>query len=369
MDPNIMQRHQVAMEQHGLDAMVAVSTDNVAYGAGYIVPSQALGIRNRKFAVVSTNSGESAMLLTSNEVDEARERSSITDLRPYDEFSDEPMTVLADALRQKGLSDAVIGVELDAFPADQWEALQKALPDARWRPAAPAFSTARMIKTPKEIEHLRKAASIAMAGQLEAHRSFRAGMTEHEAYRLLNEQMLSRGADSVVMIQVAAGERSLYSNPAPGNTPFENGKAVKIDVFVTSQGYLSDTGRSVVIGNSSARQRDVWAKMNDVMSLILDSVRPGVTTRELWDLFVREFERRSLQPAMRFLGHGLGLSLHEEPFVAAHTDTVLEPGMVFAIEPVCADDGNGYHLEDILLVTEDGHENLTPDFPRDLVVC
>jgi Xaa-Pro aminopeptidase len=369
VDPDIMRRHQAAMRSHGLDALIAVSQDNVAYGAGYVVPSQALGMRHRQFAVLATAGGEAAMLLTSNEVDEAKERSPITSLVPYDEFTDDPMAVLAGMLRERGLDDGVVGVELDVLPAARWESLRRELPRARWVPAAAAFDEARMIKTPTEVEHLREAAEIAMDGQLGAHRSFREGLTEHEAYRLLAGEMLQRGAEKIVMIQVAAGTRSTLSNPSPGPTRFVAGEAVKVDVFVSRHGYLSDTGRSVLIGHCTARQRDTWSKMNDVMDLIRAEVRPGATTGQLWRLFVKEFERRGLAPAIRFLGHGLGLSLHEEPYIAAHADTVLQPGMVFAIEPICVDEGNGYHLEDILLVTDDGHENLTPRYPRELVVC
>lgn len=365
----VMERHQLAMAEHGLDALVAVSADNVAYGAGYGVPSQALGMRNRQFAVLSTRDGSSAMLLTANELDEARERSAITTFRPYDEFSDDPMAVLADLLREQGLERSTVGLEFDALPVHRWNSLADRLPDVRWRAAADAFSTARMIKTRMEVENLRAAARIAMDGQRSLYDDFKAGMTEHEAYRLLSDQLIARGADKIVMVQVAAGERSIYSNPSPGPTPFKNGEAVKIDVFVTKNGYLSDTGRTVLIGSASARQRDTWKRMNDVMDLIRDAVRPGVTTRQLWDLFVAEFEKRSMAPAIRFLGHGLGLSLHEEPFIAEHSDTVLQPGMVFAIEPICVDEGNGYHLEDILLVTDDGYENLTPDFETELVIC
>lgn len=369
MDLAIMRRHQAAMESHGLDAMIAVSTDNVAYGAGYTVPSQALGMRHRQFAVLATAAGDSAMLLTTNEVDEAAERSPITSLVGYDEFAEDPMQTLAAMLRDRGLAEAVIGVELDVLPASRWERLRKELPRAKFMPAAPAYDDARMIKTATEIAHLRAAAEIAMDGQLSAHRSFREGLTEQEAYRLLADEMLTRGAEKIVMIQVAAGARSTLSNPSPGGTRFVAGEAVKVDVFVSRAGYLSDTGRSVLIGHSTQRQRETWAKMNDVMDLLRDAVRPGATTGELWSLFVSEFERRGLSPAIRFLGHGLGLGLHEEPYIAAHADTVLEPGMVFAIEPICVDEGNGYHLEDILLVTDSGHENLTPRFSRDLVVC
>lgn len=369
MQEQILRRQQDAMATFGLDALIAYSTDNVAYSAGYTVPSQHLGMRHRQFATVCTSAGESAMLLTANEVDEARERSSIHTLHPYDEFNDDPMAVLANLLDGLGLAEATVGIELDAIPAERWEVLRARLPGVRWRAAAGAFAHARMVKTDPEIALLRESAAIAEQAQLDTYPLLEPGMTERDAYRMISDRALELGADDLVMIQVAAGHRSVYSNPSPGDTQLEPGQTVKFDVFLTRSGYLSDTGRSVVIGSASQRQRDTWAQMHDVFDILRDAVRPGITTRHLWDTFVQEFGKRSMQPAMRFLGHGLGLSLHEEPFLAAHTDTVLEPGMVFAIEPVFVDDGHGYHLEDNILVTKDGHENLTKNFPRELVVC
>jgi Xaa-Pro dipeptidase len=369
MDKDILARLQLAMNEFGLDALVAHSPDNVAYGAGYLVPSQSLGMRNRQFVTVFTADGRSAMLLTTNEVDEAKDRSAITQLYPYDEFTDDPMAVLAGMLRDLEVHTGVIGIELDAFPADRWEELRRLVPRGQWRPAAAAFARARMVKTPREIALLRESANIAVRAQREVYDALGPGVTERDAYRMVANRALALGADDLVMIQVAAGERSIYSNPSPGDIQFVAGEPVKFDVFVTKQGYLSDTGRSIVIGSASEDQRRTWGRMHEVFDLIKDAVRPGVSTRELWDLFVQEFAARSMRPAIRFLGHGLGLSLHEEPFIAAHSDTVLEPGMVFAVEPVFVDGRNGYHLEDILLVTKDGHENLTPEFDRELVVC
>jgi Xaa-Pro aminopeptidase len=369
VDADVMERQRAAMAHAGLDAMVAYSPDNVAYGAGYLVPSQKLGIRNRQFAVVATRDGESAMLLSANEEEEALSRSSIERLRPYDEFAEDPMEVLAGALDELGVAGGVVGVELDAFPADRWERLKELLPDATWRHAAAAFEHARMIKTPREVESLRRAAEVAVGAQLAAYADIREGMTEQEVYRVIVDRILELGGDGVVMVQVAAGERSVYSNPTPGSHRLAAGEVVKLDVFVTADGYLSDTGRSIVVGPATQAQHDVWRRMHESLAAIRDAVRPGVSTRELWELFVREFDRRQLEPAIRFLGHGLGLSLHEEPFIAAHTDTTLEEGMVFAIEPIYRNGTQGYHLEDIVLVTADGHENLTGGFGSDLVVC
>ena len=369
MDIDILNRQMLAMDQFGLDAMIAFSPDNVAYGAGYLVPSQRLGMRNRDFAVVSDRNGHSSLLLTSNEVDEATERSTISQLAPYDEFNGDSMAVLAQLINDHGLVGQTVGVELDALSADRWESLKRQLPGVTWKPAQAAFHHARMVKTPSEIERLRVAARIAMQAQIDVREHFRVGMTEREAYRLVVDRILELGGDNVVMIQVAAGERSLFSNPSPSDRAFRRGETVKFDVFITQDGYLSDTGRTVVIGDASAEQRKAWSSIEEVLALLHQEVRSGVTTKQLWDLFVREFDVRGMSPAIRFLGHGLGLSLHEEPFLAAHSDITLEPGMVFAVEPIYVAEQCGYHIEDILLVTENGSENLTPGYGTELAEC
>ncbi len=371
MDEHIRGRHVAAMKKYALDGLVAYSMENVAYGAGYTVPSQLLNIRNRQFAVACNRDGAAAMLLTANELQEAQARSTLKDLRPYDEFADDPTAVLAGILKDLGVAQGKIGLEMDAIPADPWEALKVALPRATWAHGAEAFHHARMVKTPGELDRLRQASRIADLAQAEAHAHVREGMTEQDLYRCIVDRALAHGAERILMVQVAAAERSTYSNPTPSARRLNRGDIVKIDVFVTVGGYLSDTGRAIVIGQASALQRDIWAKMQETLAAIHAAIRPGARTSDLWRVFVATFKKHGMAPVIRFLGHGLGLSLHEEPFIAAHTDTPLEAGMVFAIEPVFkTGDGMGYHLEDNVIVTATGVENMTSRFgPRLIVVA
>jgi Xaa-Pro aminopeptidase len=367
VDEHVNTRLRAAMDDRGLDALIAYSKENVAYGVGYTIPSQALGVRNRQFALVVNRDGEAALLLTSNEMTEARERSAVRELRPYDEFNEDPMQVLAGVLEELGVAGGRVGVEMDAMPADRWEALKRTAPGARLEPAGHAFEQARMIKSPAELERLRAACAVADIAQAEAHAQVREGMTEQDVYRIIVDRALAHGADEVLLVQVAAGERSAFSNPAPSTRKLRRGDVVKIDTFVSVGGYLSDTGRAVVVGEASARQRDIWRRMQETLAEVENFIRPGVTAREVWETFVDSFARRDMRPAIRFLGHGLGLSLHEEPFVAAHSDTVLEAGMVLAVEPIFEADGVGYHLEDNLIVTDLGVENMTSQFGPDLI--
>jgi Xaa-Pro aminopeptidase len=307
------------------------------------------------------------MLLTSNELQEAQARSTLTDFYPYDEFNDDPMETLASMLRDLGVADARIGLELDALPADLWDELKPLVPDARWEHGRDAFQFARKIKTEAELERLREVARIADRAQAAAHPHVKVGMTEQEVYRMIADAALAEGAETVGA-QVAAGERSSYSNPTPSDVKLEKGDAVKVDVFCSLGGYLSDTGRAFVVGEASPEQQATWAAQQEALAAIHAAVRPGATTKDLWDTFIETFDRHDMKPAMRFLGHGLGLSFHEQPFIAAHVDTPLEAGMVMAVEPVFRNGDIGYHLEDNLIVTDDGSENMTTTFGPELIV-
>jgi Xaa-Pro aminopeptidase len=120
VDEGVRAWQVAAMERFDLDALVAYSKENVMYAAGYPVPSQAQGIHNRQSSVVANRDGRGAMLLTANELPEARPRSSLGDLRPDDEFAEDPMVTLAGAIRDLAGGKGRIGLEMDAIPAWWW---------------------------------------------------------------------------------------------------------------------------------------------------------------------------------------------------------------------------------------------------------
>ncbi len=367
MDAQILNRQRDAMATYDLDALVAFSMENVRYGAGYVVQSQELRINNRQFAVVATRDGQSAFLLTSNEATEARERSSITELYPYDEFASDPMAVLYVILEELGVAEARLGIDFAGVSAQRWRSLETKLTGAHLVDAKAAFSHARSIKTDAEVELLRDAARIADDAQARAHELVVPGMTEREIYRIIADEAIGLGADRVVMIQVAAGERSMYSNPVPSDRQVQDGEIVKIDTFVSRGGYLSDTGRSIAVGRAPAVFTQAWAHQHETMVQIHEAIKPGVDVATLWELFVDSFARNGHTPCIGFLGHGLGLSLHEEPFIAPDSKGVLAEGMVFAVEPILEINGVGLHYEHNLLVSDGGVVNLTPRFGPNLI--
>lgn len=368
MDEFVRERLRSSMKALGLDGLVACSKDNVAYAAGYVIPSQQLNMRHRQFAVAVNGDGEAALLLSANEVAEAQSRSLVKHLQPYDELSDDPMEGLVEVLRHLGLNGKRIGIEMDALPAKQWIRLGELNPGATLVDGSAALMAARRVKSPRELEFIRVATACAHHAQAEAHVMMTAGCSEREVARWIVDAAFKAGAEDILMVQVASGDRSTYSNPTPTTRRMNRGEVVKIDVFVSANGYLSDTGHCVWVEEASAKDRATWAKVAETMDLVEAMVRPGTSVRELWEVYAHAFEERGLKPSGRFLGHGLGLGIHEEPFVAAHVGTVLEPNMVMAIEPVYIEDGKLFFLEDNLLVTDSGFESLTTALPHGMIV-
>ncbi len=367
MDELKVAKLRTLMGEHDLDAVVGFSKENVAYLTSYVVQSQALDLSHRHFAVVLTRDGATAFMVTIGELSEAERRSAIRDLRPYDDFSVAPMKVLADVLIDLGLAAGRVGLDLEGLSAVCWDDLKLRLPGTAFSGVSDLFKAARMTKTPAEIASLRAASSISEVAQAAAHAAAEPGMTEQDLRRLIVDAALAAQAEAILSVQVAAGERSVLANPVSGDRAFRAGEIVKIDVSVTVDGYCSDTGRAVVVGGPDAHQEEVWAHLQETMRAIHRSIRAGASTVSVWETFVDEFARKDRAPVYRFLGHGLGLGLHEEPFVWSGAGGLLQEGMVLSVEPVYHDGDTGYHLEDTLVVTADGLENFTARFGPELI--
>lgn len=348
------------MARDGLDAIVAMSIDNVTYTLGVTVPSQKL-IRERRVVVLVPKEGAPAVVCVT--VEQGFLQANIDDdqieIRPYDEHTETAMQVLSRLVAERGLGGGRLGLELDFMPAQDYEELRERLPCAQFQDIAPLYRQLRMVKTPREVERVRQASSIAEQAIQAAFDQASAGMTERELGMLITQEFLSRGGDEMRLLIVGAGERSSYPNAPPTNRVLQPGDIVKIDLLGTHDGYFSDCARTAVVGEPAAEHARLYQRIVEIYEKILEQIRPGVSTRTLYAMYDRAAQSQGLQP-LRFLGHGLGLSVHEAPFIDAHTDVALTPGMVMAIEPVhYVPHDVGLHVEDQLVITETGHEIFT----------
>ncbi|MDR7574074.1 MAG: Xaa-Pro peptidase family protein [Armatimonadota bacterium] len=363
-DPQVLARLRSLARDVGMDGVIAMSQDNVTYTLGVGVPSHRL-IRERRVAVLVPLDGPLAVVSVTVEESFLQAHLTGVDIRPYDEHAQSAMAVLADLLAERGLDRAHLGLEMDVIAAQDYAELTRRLPAARFEDASMVFKRSRWVKTAREVDQIRRGGRLADASVREAFTSVRAGITERALAAAMADAFLRQGGDDVRLVVVGAGERSSHPNAPPTDRILRPGDVVRVDFLGTVGGYYTDCARTAVVGEATAEQAAVYRSLVEIHREVLARLRPGVRTRELYALYHDRASRRRLQP-LRFLGHGLGLGLHEGPFIDAHTDVTVEPGMVFAIEPVhFVPHQVGFHLEDMVVVTPTGAEVVTDVTPTD----
>jgi Xaa-Pro aminopeptidase len=206
-------------------------------------------------------------------------------------------------------------------------------------------------------------------GATEAEASLRAG--QEATLQLLAElgetggQSSSDGASAGYRGQI--GRRSAWAHAVAHNIEFAVGDVLVTETSAPIWGYNAELERAMVIGPPTDEMRRLFEHAVAAQEVAFGALRPGVTCADVDGAVLRYFEEHDLQPYWRqHVGHAIGLRNHEAPFLDVGDHTVVEPGMVFTIEPgLYSSELGGFRHSDTVAVTEDGIELLT-DYPRDL---
>ena len=220
-----------------------------------------------------------------------------------------------------------------------------------------------MVKSPAEVELIRRSVATNSEAFSRTIGSIRPGVTESSVAAELDYRMRQLGAEgSAFETIVAAGSHSALPHARPGSRKIGNDELLLIDMGSCQNGYMSDMTRVLYLGRPGRRIRSLYRAVLEAQSAALDAVRAGVKTSE-----VDRAARQALKSAgldkqfVHSTGHGLGLEIHEPPRVGRRDKTKLCAGMVITIEPgAYIRDFGGVRIEDTVLVTEKGCEILTP---------
>ena len=228
----------------------------------------------------------------------------------------------------------------------------------------------RMIKDPTEIEAIKSAAALADQALADLVTFMKPGMTERDAALELEFQMQKAGSEGLSFPTILiAGARSSLPHGMPSNKTLDPGDLITIDFGAVVNGYRSDMTRAFVVGEPNEKQLAVYETVKEAQKVGVESVRAGVKgsyphvqTKKILDASeFAEFQGEGL-------GHGVGLYLHEQPFLGLNCDITLEENMIITIEPGIYIPGwGGVRIEDDVRVTKEGCEILT-HAPRDLIV-
>jgi len=287
-------------------------------------------------------------------------------------FGDNPRLwdeAFAQAAAAYSLDGKKIGVEPNRLRFLELSYLQKAAPLAEFISAQSVLGRLRLHKDTEEIQSMRKAAEIAQAALDATLPMVKVGMTEREITAELSVNLLRCGSESELPFPpiVASGPNTANPHAVPSNRRLQAGDLLLFDWGASYQGYFSDITRTFAIGHLSEELAKVYQAVKDANTAGKAAGKPGVRAGD-----VDHAARGVIQRAgygLNFThrtGHGLGMESHEEPYMFAENDLILQEGMVFTVEPGIYLPGvGGVRIEDDILITPEGHTSLT-DYPREL---
>jgi Xaa-Pro aminopeptidase len=236
--------------------------------------------------------------------------------------------------------------------------------------AGPAINAVRRIKQPEEVERLRAAASAADAAMRGITEERLSGRTEAEVSRRIRELLLQAGHDTADFAIVASGPNSASPHHEPGERVIEPGDAVVLDIGGVRAGYCSDTSRTAFVGEPPPDFAAMYEVLRLAQAAACDAVAPGVAARDIDRAARRIIEEAGYGDAfMHRTGHGIGVEVHEEPYIVESNDEPLVAGNAFSVEPgIYIADHWGARIENIVVCTDAGGERLNTNSTELLLV-
>ncbi|WP_298405659.1 Xaa-Pro peptidase family protein [uncultured Chloroflexus sp.] len=351
-----LQRLRATLVEQALPAMLLTAPTSRRYLSGFTGSAGALLI-----------SAEAAFLLTDGRytVRAAAEAPAFT-LREVRAAVKPMPKLVAELAAELGLSR--LGFEAAAMTVAEYQQFTKALGEAIELVATENLvEELRMVKDTGEIELLRRAAAITDAALAAVLPVLSPEMTEREAAWRIEVALHERGADGPSFpIIVAAGRNSARPHHEPGHDVLGEGQPIIIDMGARLDGYHADLTRTIVLGQPDDTFRAVYAATLAAQQAAIRALRPGLPWAEADAIARRVIEEAGYAHGIAHsLGHGVGLAIHEAPWLRitvpdAPPSPPLQAGMVTSVEPgIYLPEWGGVRIEDLVLITADGCEVLS----------
>jgi len=321
----------------------------------------------RTFLWVLPARGEMAWVCPKFEEDRAREQIRFgNDIRTWEE-DEGPYRVIADVLGSRGLRTGRIGLE-EQVRFFLYDGLRKAALGIDWVSADPVTIGCRVIKSPAELALMQRANDITVAAYKAALALLREGMTKGEFASNARAAFSALGVSGG--IGAGYGEQTAFPHGSIRPRTLRKGDIILMDGGCKVEGYSSDISRTIVFGEPTKRQKEVWDLEKKAQMAAFAAAKPGVPC-EAVDLAARKvLTDAGLGPDYRVpglphrTGHGIGLDGHEATYLVRGNKTAMRPGMCFTNEPMIVIPGEfGIRLEDDMHITDDGAEFFSKPSP------
>ena len=352
------ERAYALMERDGLDALVISEKNNYWYFSGLI--SYQLDHIQRPQICFLPKGGKPMLLVYGNDKAKAKALPWVGEVRAYVDVPF-PEEMIAGCLKAMGLGEAKLGFELGddqrlGIPANYLLRLTEALPKAQIKDGTAALTEMRLIKSPQEIEFMRKACDISMKAYDRCLPQLRPGMTRREVADKLYISMIEEGAHPR-----HPGFLMLNASTRYDDRRYDKGDRMIADFGACYEGYYGDITRMAIFGPASEEQKKDHRMACDVIQLCFDVMQPDTPIAELSRVANRELVKRGYQAvdSPKRIGHGIGMARAEPPSLNEVEKELHRPGMILALEPKVRSEKSAVHLEEDVLITERGPEFLT----------
>ena len=399
MNGRILSAIRRRLHDRGLDAYIAYTPSNVFYATGFqsYFLMQWWRMQGTVLAVIPADeSMEVGMMVGDFEAAPARRVSGIRDVRafrlwpeirdatmleeplgsgetetprPAQFDEDEQDTIVRDLLGDRDLLDARIGTDLRYILHDSFRRLSAVAKKAEWVDFTAEMYELRRVKYPFEVERLRRATELSEAGMRYAVESLRPGMRATDvrhnymigvARAAVGDPRYEDYSDEWILPAVGAGVG--IGVDSERDAGLQEGDLIKFDCGATVGGYRGDGGRTFAYGRVKPAAERLFGVLQEAHDRACEEIRPGVEVGEIFRI-AQDHITANGYPRFRrgHYGHSLGIdTFHEEPpYVASGERTVIEEGMVLAIEtPAYTTDAGAIMIEDLLHVLPEGTERL-----------
>ena len=361
MDEDVFRRRtdrvQAALRDAGADAAVLFPSSNLHYLSGFEEePSE-----RHLFLFVPTE-GDPVFVVPALYETQVRAESWVETVHAYGDDED-PLALVEEVLGSFASGSPHVLVD-DSMWATFTQDLRVVLPKASWGLASDVLAPVRMRKDDAEVAALTRAGAVAdeVSEWVRAMDAAVVGSTERELARDIERELQDRGASNLAFpVIVGSGPNGAMPHHTHGDREIERGDPVVLDFGGFVDDYPGDQTRTVVFaGDPPEEFEHVHDVVRNAQQAAIDAIEPGVEAQAV-DAAARDvIESAGYGDAfVHRTGHGVGLDVHEPPYVVDGNDRELEPGMVFSVEPgVYLEDRFGVRIEDLVVVTDDGHERL-----------
>ncbi len=351
-------RAQAELAERGTAALLASVGSDLPYLTGYEAMAS-----ERLTMVVVPQKGTPTLVVPELEAPRVDPQDGLFEIRAWSETED-PVAIVASLCG----SPARVAVSDQTWSVFTLGLLQ-AMPGTVLVSARKISKALREIKSPTEVVQMRAAGEAVdrVVDRLSVMRF--AGRTERSLAEDVARMTLEEGSDHATFAIVASGPNAASPHHEPGSRVIAEGDSVVIDFGGTVTGYCSDTTRTFHVGDPSAEFLDAYAAVEAAQQAGVDAARPGTPAQDV-DAVARAIidDAGFGEYFIHRLGHGIGLDIHEDPYIVEGNEEVLEPGMTFSVEPGIYVPGSfGIRIEDIVVCTPLAAERLNRS-SRDLRV-